>query len=319
MDAIGNFERGGWQEPAMMGNSRAALGTRIPGTAGPVIGGLRKPRAGTSNPGRCRLGLGAPLGISGACTRAATRQSAWSHRDGIGGSARDHGDPDHSGRAGLRGPASIDRPELGRERIGLGSASGSKLSGAGGLPATVCLTADERTCLSRPDVAAVGWLVFRAEGSAAVAQPATPEAVFHSFQLPADISVTATRPAITFWPVARAGSTGTFELCDVIGAVAGALDHRESDRPAARCDGGAVMRAVRGVVTTSRAMTGGAVSGIGGFALVESLVATVIVSIGLLGSGATDPAESARRLEALITDAGRHARRRYRRTHSRES
>ena len=90
-------------------------------------------------------------------------------------------------------------------------------AGREGLPATVCLTADERTCLARPDLAAVGWLVFRAEGSAAVAQPATPDAVFHSFQLPTDISVTATRPAITFWPVARAGSTGTFELCDVIG------------------------------------------------------------------------------------------------------
>lgn len=94
-------------------------------------------------------------------------------------------------------------------------------AGREGLPATVCLTVDEHTCLARPDRAAVGWLVFRAEGSAVVAQPATPEAVFHSFQLPPDISVTATRPAITFWPVARAGATGTFELCDVVGRAPG--------------------------------------------------------------------------------------------------
>jgi type IV fimbrial biogenesis protein FimT len=88
-------------------------------------------------------------------------------------------------------------------------------AGRQGVPATVCLTGDERTCLATPDALAVGWLVFLSEGAAAVAQPPSPGSVFHTFHLPPDITVRATRPAVTFWPVARAGSTGTFELCDV--------------------------------------------------------------------------------------------------------
>lgn len=102
-------------------------------------------------------------------------------------------------------------------------------AGRRGIPATVCLTANERTCLSRPptgrealgspDGAAIGWLVFHSEGAgAAAAQPASPDTVFHTFHLPPDIKVGGTRAAITFWPVARAGTTGTFELCD--------FDHR---------------------------------------------------------------------------------------------
>jgi type IV fimbrial biogenesis protein FimT len=94
-------------------------------------------------------------------------------------------------------------------------------AGLRGLPVTVCLTADERSCLVRPDGPAPGWLVFQAVSPSAVAQPPSPSAVMHRFRLPADITVTATRPAVTFWPVARAGSTSTFELCEVTNATRG--------------------------------------------------------------------------------------------------
>ncbi len=89
-----------------------------------------------------------------------------------------------------------------------------------GLPVTVCLTRDEHTCVPGPDVVGLGWLVFQPE-SQAVAQPGSPAVVLHSFHLPPDVTVSATRPAVTFWPVTRAGSTSTFELCDVEGRAPG--------------------------------------------------------------------------------------------------
>jgi type IV fimbrial biogenesis protein FimT len=111
-----------------------------------------------------------------------------------------------------------------RRSTGLSSAANELLgaihlarsaAGRRGVPAVVCLTADARTCVSQPGGPAIGWLVFHTEGAGAVAQPTSPGAVFHTFHLSPDISISGTRPALTFWPVARAGSTGTFELCDV--------------------------------------------------------------------------------------------------------
>jgi type IV fimbrial biogenesis protein FimT len=110
-----------------------------------------------------------------------------------------------------------------RRSAGLGAAANELVSalhlarsaaGLRGLPVTVCLSVDERTCVTKPDVAALGWLVFHPESQAVTAQP-TPAKLIHQFQLPADVTVSGTRPAVTFWPAARAGSTGTFELCDV--------------------------------------------------------------------------------------------------------
>jgi Tfp pilus assembly protein FimT len=84
-----------------------------------------------------------------------------------------------------------------------------------GQPVTVCLSSDEKTCVARPDVTAAGWLVFHPAGQAGAMQLIAAGPPLHSFHLPEGITVTATRPAVTFWPVSRAGSTGTFELCDI--------------------------------------------------------------------------------------------------------
>lgn len=86
-----------------------------------------------------------------------------------------------------------------------------------GLPVAVCLTADDRTCLSLPDAAASGWLVFVPDGSAVVARPVVVGEVLTRFHLPDRLTVSASRPTVTFWPVARAAATSTFDLCDVAG------------------------------------------------------------------------------------------------------
>jgi type IV fimbrial biogenesis protein FimT len=83
-----------------------------------------------------------------------------------------------------------------------------------GLPVTVCLSRDERTCLQSTEGAAEGWLVFQAAGQTLAAPAAPSGPVLHSFRLPEAVTVHGTRPAVTFWPVSRAGTTGTFEICD---------------------------------------------------------------------------------------------------------
>ena len=86
-----------------------------------------------------------------------------------------------------------------------------------GVPAAVCLSADDHTCMNSAGSLATGWLVFHTESQHAMAQPVGAAPLLHSFRLPADVTVTGTRPVVTFWPVARAGTTGTFNLCDVSG------------------------------------------------------------------------------------------------------
>ena len=86
-----------------------------------------------------------------------------------------------------------------------------------GLPVAVCLTADDRTCIAVPDSAATGWLVFVPDGSASVARPAVVGEVLARFRLPDRLTVSASRPIVTFWPVTRAAATSTFDLCDLKG------------------------------------------------------------------------------------------------------
>ena len=87
-----------------------------------------------------------------------------------------------------------------------------------GLPVAVCLTADNNTCVAVPDSAATGWLVFVPEGSAAATRPAVVGEVLTRFHLPDRLTVSASRPTVTFWPVTRAAATSTFDLCDLAGA-----------------------------------------------------------------------------------------------------
>jgi type IV fimbrial biogenesis protein FimT len=84
-----------------------------------------------------------------------------------------------------------------------------------GLPVAVCLTADDSTCVTTAGEAAKGWLGFGPDaGTAAVPRRAVAGEVLSRFHLPGRFTVRGSRPAVTFWPVARAGSTGTFDLCE---------------------------------------------------------------------------------------------------------
>jgi len=101
-----------------------------------------------------------------------------------------------------------------------------------GLPVAVCLTSDDATCLAEPGASASGWLVFVADGASAVARPAVVGEVLSRFQLPRTLTVSASRPTVTFWPVTRAGSTSTFDLCDVAGRGTGrAIVVSQTGRP----------------------------------------------------------------------------------------
>ncbi len=100
------------------------------------------------------------------------------------------------------------------------------------VPVTLCLSADEITCIASAATGATGWLVFE-EPDARVA-PATVVAypVLRSFRVPAEVIVHGSRAAVTFWPVARASTTSTFDVCDVSHAVRGrAIVVSQTGRP----------------------------------------------------------------------------------------
>jgi type IV fimbrial biogenesis protein FimT len=84
-----------------------------------------------------------------------------------------------------------------------------------GQPVTVCLSKDDLACLTTSEGAADGWLVFEAAGQAVAVQSAPSGPILHRFRLPDAVAVQGSRPAVTFWPVARAGATSTFEICDL--------------------------------------------------------------------------------------------------------
>lgn len=87
-----------------------------------------------------------------------------------------------------------------------------------GAPVTLCLTADDRTCLSSPASAARGWLVVRRAPGVMDLAPEPDEQgqhLLHQFRLPTQLTVHGSRPAVTFWPVSRAGTTSTFDLCEI--------------------------------------------------------------------------------------------------------
>lgn len=90
-----------------------------------------------------------------------------------------------------------------------------------GLPVTLCLSADAATCASSDSVAAIGWLVFARPDASAFSSSVGDQNILRSFRLPPDVSVHASRTAVTFWPITRAGTTSTFDVCDVGGAVRG--------------------------------------------------------------------------------------------------
>jgi type IV fimbrial biogenesis protein FimT len=128
--------------------------------------------------------------------------------------------------------ASMAAPTFGslRRTAGVGAAASELLAALhfarsaaalDGRAVTLCLSADDQTCVGSASVAAKGWLVFaqpdpRVAASAVVVPP-----VLRHFHVAEGVIVRGSRPAVTFWPAARASLTSTFDVCDARREVAG--------------------------------------------------------------------------------------------------
>lgn len=77
----------------------------------------------------------------------------------------------------------------------------------------VCLSADGAVCLRSPGVGASGWLVFVDRDPAVPVRFDGEDELLRQLPLPAGVAVRGSRAAVTFWPVAMAGTTGTFTFC----------------------------------------------------------------------------------------------------------
>lgn len=83
------------------------------------------------------------------------------------------------------------------------------------LPAVVCLTADGLHCGQRAGSVAGAWIAFLERTPSSPAWRSPPDDMLHAERLPRGVQVRASRPTVTFWPVARAAATSTFVLCDI--------------------------------------------------------------------------------------------------------
>ena len=84
-----------------------------------------------------------------------------------------------------------------------------------GEPVTLCLSADQATCVASASASATGWLVFPQPDAGVSDSAAAGQPVLRSFRSPTDVVVQGSRAAVTFWPVTRASTTSTFDVCDV--------------------------------------------------------------------------------------------------------
>ncbi len=105
-----------------------------------------------------------------------------------------------------------------------------------GRPAVLCLSTDGRRCLESPDARRThGWIVFVNERPERRPQRDAREPLVARFDLPAGLAVHASRAAVTYWPVSRAGTTATLTFCTPSGLAAGrAVIVSQSGRPRQR-------------------------------------------------------------------------------------
>jgi len=90
-----------------------------------------------------------------------------------------------------------------------------------GLPVTLCLSADDSTCVGSTAAPARGWLVFVEPDARVAAAARVVPPVLRRFQVAGDVVVHGSRVAVTFWPTTRASTTSTFDVCDVERGVPG--------------------------------------------------------------------------------------------------
>lgn len=83
-----------------------------------------------------------------------------------------------------------------------------------GEPVTLCLSANQQTCVASGSAAATGWVVFPDPGAKPTGTVTARQPILRSFRSPNDVFLQGSRGAVTFWPVTRASTTSTFEVCD---------------------------------------------------------------------------------------------------------
>jgi type IV fimbrial biogenesis protein FimT len=98
-----------------------------------------------------------------------------------------------------------------------------------GQTVVVCLSADGAACLSSVTHGASGWLVFVDRDPAVPVRFDGEDELLRHVPLPAGVAVRGSRTAVTFWPVAMAGTTGTFTFCS--GADGRAVVISQTGRP----------------------------------------------------------------------------------------
>jgi type IV fimbrial biogenesis protein FimT len=81
-------------------------------------------------------------------------------------------------------------------------------------PTVVCLTANGTQCADASAGDSIqGWLVFRNTDRESPPTLDKADELLRRSNLPDGVFLQASRAALTFWPTARAGTTGTFTLC----------------------------------------------------------------------------------------------------------
>jgi type IV fimbrial biogenesis protein FimT len=81
-------------------------------------------------------------------------------------------------------------------------------------PAVVCLSAKNAQCTAPVGQEQIqGWLVFRNSDRDSPPTLGSADVLLRQADFPEEVSVHASRASLTFWPTARAGTTGTFTLC----------------------------------------------------------------------------------------------------------
>lgn len=145
--------------------------------------------------------------------------------------------------------AALAAPSFGalRQAAGVGTAT-AELLGAlhfarssavlTGAPVTLCLSADAVTCARAGSADVIGWLVFEQPDATAFSSFIGEQRVLRTFRLPPDVSLHAPRSAVTFWPVTRAATTSTFDVCDIKGKARGrAVVVSQTGRPRVQSEG----------------------------------------------------------------------------------
>jgi type IV fimbrial biogenesis protein FimT len=85
-----------------------------------------------------------------------------------------------------------------------------------GQPVVLCQTSAPERCLAT-SAPASGWAVFIDRPGGATGRLDAGDERLRSVELPAELRLVGSRRALTYWPVARAGTTATLALCHARG------------------------------------------------------------------------------------------------------